>query len=466
MPYPEKAQRRKFGLAVIVGAFFLSLVAAPVAASDADLGAIVSSYKGGAKISISIYSLSDKTTIFTHDDKESLNPASTMKVVTSVASLSVLGGHYKYKTTFTTDTISRGVIGNLYVRGVGDPSLVEERLWRIGKDLRVRGVKEVGGDIVVDNSFFDNDDFEGKISDSSRAYNAAVSAFAINFNSFAVVASNVGGAVNVEVDPPTEYFVLNANVRSGGNSLSVTRDYRDGKEYVSASGSVSDEAVKYANVENPVEYAGTTIKWILEQNGIAVKGGVRAGTATGRTKLVTDSSKPLSQILWDLNKWSNNFTAEMVVKTLGAEESGAPGATHKGVAILKRFLDEVGVDPQEYNIVNGSGLSQQNRISANALTQILIYAHRKSKIRADYTSALAVAGIDGTLKNRLRAPALMGNVKAKTGTLNNVSSLAGYMETRSGKSVCFAILVNGGGAGGGGYFTMQEKILQAVYDDY
>lgn len=446
--------------------FLILITPASVWAGTESLKSIIAAYqKGGVKIGVAVHAAKSGEKIFGFNETEPFNPASTMKIATSVVSLTYLGGDYVYKTKLSTDGFNRGVAQNLIVEGSGDPSVVEERLWRIAKDLRVRGLREVQGDILINNTFFDDDSFDGQNGNNARAYNASISAFAVNFNSFAAVAHNIGGQVTVEIDPPTDYFVLKSSVKASGNGLSVARSFQNGQEHVMVSGGVSSEATKYANVSNTLLYTGTTLKWALEQLDIKVSGKIKSTTTSGRIKLFEDKSKPLALILRDLNKFSNNFTAEMVLKTLAAKKSGVPGSTEKGAQILRDFLAQQGFPSSEYSAFNGSGLSTKNRLSPNVLNQLLMYAYKKNKIRSDFIASLAIAGTDGTLKNRLKSVNLIGNVKAKTGTLNDVSSLSGYMDAASGKVVAFTIMVNGGGAGGGGYFAMQEKLLNDIYQN-
>lgn len=448
---------------LLVLSFCLS--AATVKADD--LQSVIGAYnRTGYAIGVVVHDLKTGKELFGYNEKKPMNPASTMKIITSSAAFHYLSGSYKYETTLSTDQFSSGTISNLYLKGTGDPSLVEERLWRMAKDLRVRGVKKISGDIIIDNSYFDGGDFSGKDDSSSRAYNAELSALALNFNSFAVVAKNIGGSLQVHIDPPTDYFKLKSTIRGSGDSIAVSRTYKEGKEHVLANGGVSTEKIRYANVANPVLYAGTTLAWVLDQMGIEFSGKIRSGKAVGSKVLFKDSSKPLSLILRDLNKWSNNFTAEMVLKTLGAVKGGVPGSTEKGLVHVKAFLQKKNVPASEYQIYNGSGLSKRNRVSANVLNKVLMASYGDNKVRNDFIATMAIAGKDGTLRSRLKSPGLIGNVKAKTGTLNDVTALSGYIETKKKNMVAFTILVNGGGAGGGGFYAMQEKLLNKIYELY
>lgn len=434
-------------------------------ASASSLKSIVSQkVPGSVKASIAVYDLKNKKQVFDYHGSLALNPASTQKILTSVVALKELGGSYHFKTPVLTKSFSKGVVDHLYLKGVGDPSIVEERLWRVAKDLRVRGVKKILGDIVIDQSLFDDFDFQGKINGSTRAYNASVSPFALNFNSFAVVATNTGAGLEVHVDPPIDYFVLRSKIGGSGNSISISRSEKNGKEYVMASGGVSRSKIKYANVLNPSAYAGQTLAWMLKQMGVEFSGKVKQDKAVGGKTLFVDQSKPLSHILNGLNKFSNNFTAEMILKTLGAKRL-QKGNTKSGVQVLKSYLKEWGLSESQIKVFNGSGLSRNNRISATALNQILAEAYRDHRVRSDFIASLAVGGVDGTLKSRMKQKELIGNVKAKTGTLHDVAALSGYMEASSGQPYAFTILLNGA-VGGRSAYRIQEAILMGLYQNY
>ena len=426
--------------------------------------AVAKQVPSSVKATIAVYDLKDKKQVFDYNGTLALNPASTQKILTSVVALKELGGSYHYKTPVSTDQFSNGIIQNLYLKGVGDPSLVEERLWRMAKDLKVRGVKQIKGDIIIDQNLFDDFDFQGKINGSTRAYNASVSPFALNFNSFAVVATNMSSGLEVHVDPPIDYFVLRSKIGRSGNSIAISRSAKGGKEYVVASGGVSRSKIKYANVLNPSAYAGQTLAWMLRQMDIDFKGQVKQGKASGGKTLFVDQSKPLSHILNGLNKFSNNFTAEMILKTLGAKRT-QKGNTESGVQVLKSYLKEWGIPSSQVQVYNGSGLSRKNRISATALNKILAEAYQDHRVRSDLMASLAVGGVDGTLKSRMKQKELQGNVKAKTGTLHDVAALSGYMEAASGKPYAFTILLNGA-VGGRAAYRIQEALLLELYQSY
>jgi D-alanyl-D-alanine carboxypeptidase/D-alanyl-D-alanine-endopeptidase (penicillin-binding protein 4) len=197
-----------------------------------------------------------------------------------------------------------------------------------------------------------------------------------------------------------------------------------------------------------------------------VDGHIISGSANGVVPLVDDRSEALAVVLQRMNKKSNNYMAETIAKVIAAETSSPPGSTAKGVAALKNFLDQIGVPHADYHIVNGSGLSRDNRVSPFTILKTLVYAYRNPALQQQFLETLAIAGEDGTLKKRLRTPELEGNVHAKTGTLNDTIAIAGFLHTHSGDTVVFSIITNRVPGDKGDFHEMQEEILKAAYWAY
>ncbi|HPQ80632.1 MAG TPA: D-alanyl-D-alanine carboxypeptidase/D-alanyl-D-alanine-endopeptidase, partial [bacterium] len=199
----------------------------------------------------------------------------------------------------------------------------------------------------------------------------------------------------------------------------------------------------YRSVTDPALHAAAIIAHWLEEAGIEVGSTLRAGkTPEKAADLLTWESRPLSEIVADMNKVSNNFIAEQTLKHLGAVKYGAPGSTEKGVSAAEEYLSSIGIKKGSYTLENGSGLSERTRISSNQLVSILVAAYRDLKIRSPFLESLSVMGIDGTTKKWRFAPELTGKIYVKTGTLNSVSTLAGYAPTPEGRVAAFAILAN------------------------
>lgn len=411
------------------------------------LDQIVQSFQDGkTEIGISVRTAPRGKILYQNNGTTPLNPASTMKVITSVASLKYLGANYVYKTLFMTDAQNGAAVQNLFVKGVGDPTLNEERLWRIANELKRQGVKTVQGDLVVDNSLFLPDPALGQGLSRHMMTNAAL---VLNPTFQGPLTQAYGGDIIPQND-----FASGAAMRSEKSASLIKRPKL-----------VLPKTTQALSYRDPARYAGEIFKTILQQSGIQVKGEVRSGNNQGFIVLHEDYSVPLSQILVELNKKSNNFVAEMLLKTLSAEEMGAPGSMQKGATFLSSFLGYNGMPYGEYNIVNGSGLSRENRVSADILTRTLLMAYNDSEIQDTFINSLPIGGIDGTLRRRMHSPHLQGNVHAKTGTLFDTSALSGFMETKSGNTIAFTFLVNVPGAPGKS-FPLYEQMLEKMYEEF
>ncbi len=199
----------------------------------------------------------------------------------------------------------------------------------------------------------------------------------------------------------------------------------------------------WVNVTTPTLYLGHTFREFLEWEGIRVHGEVRRGkTPPASRSLVRHKSKPLSIILWDLNKWSNNFIAEQVLKTLGAEVLGAPGTRKKGIAVVQRYMKRLGYGPESFTVADGSGLSRKSRISPAQLVSVLADMYDDFRFHPEFVASLAVMGVDGSVRNRLDDTPAERRIRAKTGTLNGVDALSGYAFSRDGDVIAFSILIN------------------------
>ncbi len=409
-----------------------------------------------AEWGMKIVSLRTGDTIIDYRGDKSFIPASNVKVITTAAALSILRPQYRFRTVVYADGPLAGasLAGNLYVKGSGDPDLVSEQLWLLAKDIYNAGVRSIEGDVVGDESFFDDDCYgPGWKVTSSRAYNAGVGALSLNFNTIRVVvepADEVGQPPRVVLDPDTSYVVLANNavtVRRGSRcTLWADRMTRHGKDSIVVGGQVplGWKAVDFSRtIGSPCLYTVTVLAEMLRKMGVEIQGRARVGlTPPDARELVVHESRPLALIVWGLNKWSNNFVAEQLFKTMGAERYGPPGTFAKGKAAVAEFLSGLGVSANEHAISDGSGLSRLNRISAGAIVDVLVHMYRDFAICPEFVTSLAVMGLDGSVEERLTGSPVEGLARVKTGTLNGVSSLSGYAEGKDGEVFAFAILMN------------------------
>ncbi len=412
-----------------------------------------------ARVGIHVVSVETGEEIYAKNADGLLNPASNMKLFTTAAALELLGPDFRFETEVYVDRPpdANGVVhGNIYVKGKGDPTFVSERMHRLVTDLWHLGLRRVTGTIVVDDSYFD-DVREGpgwEQEHSDRAYVAPTGALSLNFNAVAIhvrPGRRPGLPAVVTVDPDSDYFVVENRVRTvsarrrrrhipasiglGSRQKILVRGFepvgRDGRVY-------------YRRIDNPPLYFGHTFRAYLKRRGVRMGRTVRKGVVPPEAHLLVRSySETLASIVRKLNKVSNNHIAEMLLKTLGAEIEGTPGSWAGGVAAVEDFLErEVGIPRGSYVMKNGSGLNDTNRVSARQVTRLLRHMWHHFQVRPEFVSSLPIVGRDGTAAFRLEDTVAAGVMRAKTGTLENVSALSGYVATAAGEVLAFSILVN------------------------
>jgi serine-type D-Ala-D-Ala carboxypeptidase/endopeptidase (penicillin-binding protein 4) len=409
-----------------------------------------------AKVGIDVVDIDSGKTLYARNDGGLFNPASNVKLFTTAAALALLGPEYRWKTVVYAETpVSGGELkGKLYIKGHGDPSLVVEDLWRVVTDLYAGGLRKVTGDLAVDDTFFDDvrvgPGFEQKAEDLPfRAPNGALS---LNYNAVAVhVFPGAGDAApaRIVLDPQTPYFTIVNEARtvaSGRTAITVeSREAPDHTEIrVSGRIRVGDAGqMLQRRVSHPDLYATYAFRELLARRGIKVSGNVvREATPATARALAAHYSQPLGVVVRDVNKRSNNFMAEQVLKTLGAETGGRPGTWQKGIDAVSGFLERLGIAKKAYKMTNGSGLYNSNLFSPAQLTTLLRVAYKDFRFAADFIGSLALAGADGTVSHRMEGGLAERYVRAKTGTLAGVSCLAGYAGAPGHAPLAFAIFMN------------------------
>ncbi|MGB8932035.1 MAG: D-alanyl-D-alanine carboxypeptidase/D-alanyl-D-alanine-endopeptidase, partial [Anaeromyxobacteraceae bacterium] len=409
----------------------------------------------GARVGIFVADVESGKVLYAHDADVLLNPASNVKLFTSAAALSRLGPAFRFETEFRVDAASRGKgkVRTLYVRGKGDPTLVTERLWAIAGDLAGLGLQRIG-ELILDDGYFDGErvgpGFDQESGD--RAYLAPTGALSLNFNSVAIHAMPAeasGKPGRVTLEPQSDYFELvnrTRTVEAGAIRRVVPSSAPSGaRQRIVVEGRLplgSRPAAIWRKIDDPRAYLGETLKRLLELRGVKV-GRVRAGVAPEGAKLLhVAESESLGEIVRRLNKTSNNFVAEQLLKTLGAEARGVPGSWASGIAAAEEFLAEAGLPRGSFVMRNGSGLNDANRFSARQTVTLLRAMWRRFPVAAEFLASLPVAGRDGTIRWRMEGTDAEGKLRAKTGTLENVTALSGYVETVDRERLAFSIFVN------------------------
>jgi D-alanyl-D-alanine carboxypeptidase/D-alanyl-D-alanine-endopeptidase (penicillin-binding protein 4) len=372
--------------------------------------------------------------------------------------LQKIGASTKLQTTlWSAAPIKDGVLkGDLVLKGGGDSGFVSETMWFLVNEFMRTGVKKIEGNILVDDT-----DFDGVRADESRdpervdrAYDAPVGAMSFNWNSISIFIrpKETGTPPQVYLDPiDNGYKVENKakTVAGTGNNLEVSRD--GGTITVRGSiGANQPEAAVYKNIDDPVDWSGRNFVFFLGQRGIAVTGKVQAGKKTDDMKMLAKAdAKPISQAVADMMKFSNNYVAEMLTKDLALFKTpGSPATLEAGMKIIRQTLTEMGIAADRFTLVNPSGLSRRNKMRPVDLAKVLAGSYRHFPTFAEYLTALPLAGVDGTLKNRMKDSPAQGWVRAKTGLLTGVVGLAGFAGRKDGSVRAFAFLFNGKGEQG------------------
>lgn len=427
--------------------------------------------------SVSIVALPSGKRIYADNIMKPLLAASVTKIITTAAALHYLSPEYRFKTKFLyTGQIKGSVLqGNLIIRAGGDPKLLTKDLWRIANQIKASGIRKITGNLIVDAHFFDRYDrapaWETKR--SQRAYDAKLSALSLNYNSLTVHVQprQVGQKLKAWLEPALPYMYIEntaKTIRRGRNTISVSRSEPiDGQVKIRIRGklpiSVQHKAI-YRNVNNPMRYASETFRLLLRQAGVSINGQTKiVFTPLTGTELYEHISAPLSVILKELNTYSNNMMAETILKTIAAERLGGAGSHVKGLRLVREFLRLSGVNLQGVVLVDGSGLSRKNRMTTRTITDLLTKMYSRFDIGPDFMSSLRVMGANGVLSRRLTKSPARGKVRAKTGTLRGVSTLAGYIENQTGQKFAFALFLNNNRCGYYGADKIEDSIIAAIY---
>lgn len=443
---------------------FLLILASHSAQAQLPQAVIAELKKNGLpeqNVSIYVQALADQPAMLNpplleHQSAAALNLASTMKLITSYASLSLLGPAYRWKTEIYADgPLQNGVLsGNLYIKGYGDPSFSTDEFTHLLTRLRQLGVQDIKGDLVIDNTVFASQatspgSFDGEF---SRAYNATPSAFLLNQKTSSFRFDADAGNISISMEPPIKAISVNNQLKVGKGDCN---SWRSGVNYdvkqQGDSSSVTFSGVYPANCtekylellaldEGNFDYQLFQSTW--KKLGGDFNGKLRfQAIPPNAVKLLQQDSKTLAQILPDMNKWSNNLIARQLLLTIAAEKTTLPATEEKGAAAIKQWLTTQGLQFDDLVIENGSGLSRVERISAQHLGQLLTHAYY-SPVMPELMASLPIAALDGTMQRRMKNSVVQGRAHLKTGTINGVYTLAGYILSQKGQRYVVVFMAN------------------------
>jgi serine-type D-Ala-D-Ala carboxypeptidase/endopeptidase (penicillin-binding protein 4) len=389
----------------------------------------------------------------------SVNPASTMKLVTTYAALELLGPTHQWKTEFYADgPLKDGILhGNLYLKGGGDPKLNMEKLWLLLRDLRANGVRQVNGDLVLDRSHFIQPtlpSFNDDGGDSNKPFLVTPDALLVNLKALRFIARAEGGQVRVAIEPPIAGIRIDNRVKvlPATSKCPGWPDVRynpvtgvDGTNVI-VSGSLAEgcSSQTYLSLLDHPSYAAGAIRAIWQELDGSIQGKDRLAAVPKDARLLVRAFSPdLVEIIRDINKYSNNTMARQLFLSLGAQfRNEADGDDAKAAQrVIRAWLARKNIIAPHLVMENGSGLSRAERVSANELAKMLQAAWR-SPYAAEFMSSLPLVAMDGTMRKRLHRTPLVGEARIKTGTLNNVRAIAGYSRDSNGNSWVVVAILN------------------------
>ncbi len=441
-----------------------------------------------SSVAVEVREVGKDTSLISLNTQRAMNPASTMKLLTTFAALDLLGPAYTWKTEAWIDgELKDGVLnGNLVLKGYGDPKLTMEQFWLWLGELRARGLREIRGDLVLDRSYFDLPPYDpGQFdSDPARAYNVSPDALLVNFNVLRLRYMPEGNGLKIVTEPALDGVTLDNRLALSGDQINC--DNWDDQFSVQPNGDSvvlqgdypvgCGEREQNLSVMPHTRYVGALFRAVWKELGGTLRGQEREGAASDNAKLFsTHRSEPLSALIRDINKFSNNVMARQLFLTLGEAgpalddplpdaDTGSGFGAHplsieRSVFTMQAWLARNRMDFKEVVLENGAGLSRQERISAAHMAELLQHAH-DHPLSAELEASLPILGVDGSVKKRLRESPAASHAHLKTGTLEGVKTIAGYVRSHSGKEWIVVFFINHPYAKGGQ--SAQDALIEWV----
>ena len=428
-------------------------------------------------VGVYVQDVNEERPVLAVGDERALNPASTIKLLTTFAALDQLGPAYQW----TTEVLSNGTVqgdvlnGDLILKGSGDPRMTLENFWLMLRGLRARGVREIRGDLVLDRSYFAIPEIDpaGFDNEPTRPYNTPPDALLVNFKALGLtfLPDSERRALRIVAEPalpqvqivnnvvldnaPCGDWISRLKVASSGDSAGARLSFNG--NFSAACG----EKTRSYSVLGHTQYVHGVFTLLWRELGGTFSGGVRdAKTPPDARRLIAHQTQSLSEIVRDINKHSNNVMARQLYLALGAIALGAPASPEKSGRAIQQWLGERRLAFPELVMENGSGLSRMERISARSMARLLLAAQR-SPVMPEFIASMPLVAVDGTMKKRLASADVAGQAHIKTGSLSGVRTIAGYVLDGKGRTTVVVCIVNHAQAGGAQ--AAQDALLKWVY---
>ncbi len=408
-------------------------------------------------VAIQVDNLTKGKTIFKKNEKLLLHPASNMKLITTAASLIFLGEDYPLTTKlfYQGEILNDTLFGNLIFTGGCDPDFSTNDFYPFLNVIQNLGIKHIKGNLIGDISFKDKMYWgKGWMWDDDPSSDAPRLA-ALNLNDNCVTVSVLNDRYSLE---PKTNFVDIIHI-TDYDSFLIDRNWLENKNEIIIKGKTKYLSSNQINIINPDLYFLTVFREILDSNDIKISGTIELSElSTNNSKLIYQFERKIKEIIPNVNKNSDNLSAEMLLFALGEKYFGKPTTSQKGIDVIKFLLDSLNLKYKNYRIVDGSGVSHYNLVSVELIIKLLKYMYRQpKKIFEMFLNSLPISGIDGTLKNRMKNDITFSKVFAKTGTLSGVSCLSGYMKNKNDDLIAFSIFIQN--------FTNSPKKAREIQDD-
>lgn len=431
-----------------------------------------------ASVAIVVQELGRPRPALSHNADTAMNPASTMKLLTSFAALELLGPTYAWKTEFYAGgALRNGVLeGDLVIKGYGDPKLTVENFWLALRKLRALGVREIRGDLVLDRSWFEAVDADPTRFDNEplRPYNVVPDALLLNLKAvrFTFVPSALNRTVSIAHEPLMAQLEVAAQLRltdsdCGDWRAGLRGDFRTDNGGVRASFAGTypascGERTWNVSLFSHANYIYGVFKQMWLESGGSIAGGVREGALPATAQLLSSVESPaLAEVVRDINKFSNNVMARQLFLTLSAETLKQPGRNDRSAEVVQGWMAQRGLALPGLVMENGSGLSRAERISAGGMARLLDAAFQ-SAVMPEFIASLPLVALDGTMRRRLKFDSVAGKAHIKTGSLADARTIAGYVLDQNGRRHVVVFFINHANARQGQ--AAQDALLKWVYE--